>query len=53
MNYRPIETAQLVGGTDNPNLFDAVREQLGLKLTPMRAPVSVLVIDNATLPAPD
>ena len=53
INYRPIETAQLVGGTDNPNLFDAVREQLGLKLTPMRAPVSVLVIDNATLPAPD
>jgi len=53
MNYRPIETAQLVGGTDNPNMFDAVREQLGLKLTPMRAPVSVLVIDNATLPTPD
>lgn len=53
VNYRPIETAQLVGGTDNPTLFDAVREQLGLKLTPTRAPVSVLVIDNATLPTPD
>jgi uncharacterized protein (TIGR03435 family) len=53
VNYRPIETAQLIGGTDNPNLFDALREQLGLKLTPTRAPVSVLVIDDATLPAPD
>jgi uncharacterized protein (TIGR03435 family) len=53
MNYRPIETAQLVGGTDNPNVFDAMREQLGLKLTPMRAPVIVLVIDDATLPTPD
>jgi uncharacterized protein (TIGR03435 family) len=53
INYRPIETSQLVDGTDNPNVFDAVREQLGLKLTPMRAPVSVLVIDSATLPTPD
>jgi uncharacterized protein (TIGR03435 family) len=34
-------------------LFDAVREQLGLKLTPTRAPVSVLVIDSAALPTPD
>jgi uncharacterized protein (TIGR03435 family) len=51
--YRPTETAQLAGGADNPTLFDAVREQLGLKLTPTRAPVSVLVIDSATLPTPD
>lgn len=53
VNYRPVETAQLDGGTDNPNVFDAVREQLGLKLTPTRAPVTVLVIDSATLPTAD
>ena len=52
-DYRPVETAQLAGGDDNPTLFDALREQLGLKLTPARAPVSVLVIDSATLPTPD
>jgi uncharacterized protein (TIGR03435 family) len=53
LSYRPTETAQLPGGADNPSLFDAMREQLGLKLTPTRAPVTVLVIDNATLPTPD
>src|SRR5688572_2911892 len=53
LNYRPTETAQLAGGDDNPGLFDAVREQLGLKLTPARATVDVLVIDSATLPTPD
>ena len=53
LNYRPTETAQLDGGVDNPTLFDALREQLGLKLTPARAPVSVLVVDSAELPAPD
>ena len=52
-NYRPTETAQLAGGEDNPTLFDALRERLGLKLTPTRAPVSVLVIDSAALPTPD
>lgn len=52
-SYRPVETAQLAGGDDNPSLFDAVRERLGLKLTPTRAPVSVLVVDAATLPTPD
>ena len=52
-DYRPVETAQHAGGDDNPTLFDALREQLGLKLTPARAPVNVLVIDSATLPTPD
>ena len=53
LKYRPTETAQLAGGDDNPGLFDALREQLGLKLTPTRTAVDVLVIDSATLPTPD
>ena len=53
LSYRPTETAQLDGGADNPTLFDALREQLGLRLTPARAPVSVLVVDSAELPTPD
>jgi uncharacterized protein (TIGR03435 family) len=38
---------------NTPNLFTAVREQLGLKLEPTRGPVEVLVIDNVDRPTPD
>jgi uncharacterized protein (TIGR03435 family) len=53
VKYRPTETAQLAGGDENPGLFDALREQLGLKLTPTRTTVDVLVIDSVTMPTPD
>jgi len=34
-----------------PNLFVALREQIGLKLSPDRGPVSFLIIDHVEKPA--
>jgi uncharacterized protein (TIGR03435 family) len=39
--------------SDGPDLFTAVREQLGLRLDSRRAPADVLVIDSASLPTAD
>ncbi len=36
-----------------PPLFEAIQEQLGLKLEPQRAPVDVLVIDHVERPSPN
>jgi uncharacterized protein (TIGR03435 family) len=36
-----------------PNLFDALQQQLGLKLEGIKAPVDVLVIDHAEKPSED
>jgi uncharacterized protein (TIGR03435 family) len=38
------------GFLDRPNLFTALREQLGLKLTPQKGPVSYMVIDHIEKP---
>jgi uncharacterized protein (TIGR03435 family) len=35
---------------DRPNLFDALRQQLGLKLEPQKGPVTYYVIDSAEKP---
>ncbi len=36
-----------------PNIFSALRDQLGLKLQPMKAAVDVIVIDHVERPTPD
>jgi uncharacterized protein (TIGR03435 family) len=38
---------------DTPSLFAAVQEQLGLKLDPQTAPVEMLVVASAAMPAED
>jgi uncharacterized protein (TIGR03435 family) len=39
------------GFFDRPNLFDALKQQLGLKLEPQKGPVEYYVIDHAEKPA--
>jgi uncharacterized protein (TIGR03435 family) len=48
LQFAPDQTA-----TDQPSLFAAVQEQLGLKLEATRGPVSVLVIDHVERPTED
>ena len=45
--------AEVGASADAPSIFTAVQEQLGLRLQPSKAPLQVLVIDDAQRPSPD
>jgi uncharacterized protein (TIGR03435 family) len=40
-----------INAPDAPGIFEAIQEQLGLKLVPARGPVDVLVIDHVERPS--
>jgi uncharacterized protein (TIGR03435 family) len=41
------------GDTSRPSLFTALREQLGLRLVPLKAPIESIVIDHIEKPSPN
>jgi uncharacterized protein (TIGR03435 family) len=55
------DDAPPMAGNDNgahpdsgkPSIFTAVQDQLGLRLEPQKAPISVLIIDHIDLPSPN
>jgi uncharacterized protein (TIGR03435 family) len=51
---RPSTTdpgAPAIGAPDAPGIFQAIQEQLGLRLVPAKGPVDVLVIDHVERPS--
>jgi uncharacterized protein (TIGR03435 family) len=44
-------TPAAAGASDAPDVFQAIQEQLGLRLTPARGPVDLLVIDHIEKPS--
>jgi len=54
LSYRPELSPQAdTTPSDLPTIFEAVRNQLGLELTPQTGPVPTLIIDHANQPSPD
>jgi len=51
LSYTKDESRAPTDGSAAPSLFTAVREQLGLKLEPVKAPAEVLVIDAVERPS--
>jgi uncharacterized protein (TIGR03435 family) len=58
LRFRPelepsIAAADAGESADLPSIFHALRDQLGLELTPERGPISTLVIDHIEKPSPN
>lgn len=51
--HPPSMPAQTDAANTAPNLFDAMQQQLGLKLESQKAPVDVIVIDHVEHPSPN
>jgi uncharacterized protein (TIGR03435 family) len=49
----PMDGAATPNASEGPSLFTAIEEQLGLKLTPVKGPVEVIVIDHIENPSPN
>jgi uncharacterized protein (TIGR03435 family) len=52
-NRAPLRPDAPPANQDDPSIFTALREQLGLKLEPAKAPTDVLVIDHVERPTPN
>jgi len=52
LTFAPPDVAAAVS-TDDPSLFTALQEQLGLRLDATRGPADVLVVDRIERPTPD
>jgi len=53
LSFAPANAAADAGGQERASIFTALQEQLGLTLRPSTAPVNVLIIEDASRPAPD
>ena len=58
LNWTPDRTPQRLDAArpsspDNPSIFTALREQLGLKLESAKTPTEVLIIDHVERPTPN
>jgi uncharacterized protein (TIGR03435 family) len=51
--FNPAPNDGLDSAKAPPNLYKAFQEQLGLKLTPTKGPVDIMVIDHAEKPSPN
>lgn len=54
LSFAPGSTPSTSGGVgDDPPVFTAIQEQLGLRLVSLRAPVDVIVVDAVERPTPN
>ena len=50
MQSRQVHSEIPQADPNGPSLFDALVQQMGLRLVPQTGPVNMLVVDDATMP---